>query len=275
MRIRQSALCFLMICLCGPGLADANLAVNGTFETGDTDRPDHWELFVMPPTHPNDPQAEGGLDAVAHSGSRSVKLHNPQPYKNEPYNNWSQQIAGPVAGKKLTVKGFIRTDNATSASIWVQCWRKNPLALAHVAETPAVTETQDWTAVDVTFTVPDTTDFAIIRCVLRGKGTAWFDDIEIIDETPPPAQEAPAPSQPNVAEEMVKATERMSETVHELRESNDTLKTEIGRLQEELRTLREQMKNGQPPAPAEAVSPPTPEPASPAKVPILVPHNAN
>ncbi len=265
---------FVLALLCAlPCLAQNNLVANGTFETGG-DSPDHWELFVMPPTYPDDPQAEGRLDSTAVSGARSALLRNPQPYKKEPYNNWSQQLTGPLAGKKLTVKGQIRTENATSASIWLQCWRKNPLGLVHVAETQAVTETKDWTPVEVTFTVPESTDFAILRCVLRGKGTAWFDDVEVLDESPQPAPKEVA-EKPNVAEEMVKATERMSETVRELRESNDKLRGEIGRLQEEVRTLREQMNTPPPEPPAEAAPVPEPAPEPPAKVPVLVPRHAS
>ena len=168
--------------------SDDDLVANGSFEIGTGNIVDHWSLFIMTPDDADAPKAEGRVDDTAFVGTRSVMLTHPQPYKKEPYNNWSQQVFGPLAGKKLHLSGQIRTENASGASIWLQCWRKRPLRLLYVAETRPVTDTREWTLVETDLTVPEGTDFAMLRCVLRGKGTAWFDDVKVVDKAPPPAE---------------------------------------------------------------------------------------
>ena len=265
-----------------------NLLANGGFETANGPAPASWDVYTMPHVEPGSSQPDGRCDgAVAFEGTHSAVLSNPVPYAKDPFNNFSQRVPGELAGKRLQLKASIKTQDATAAVVWVQCWSKAPLSVIHLAETRPIAGTNSWTPVETTFTAPSNTAFAIVRCVLKGTGTAWFDDVQVLDltaaaPTPPPAAPstgttttapAPAPSRDTVAEEMVKASERMADTVHSLREANDALIKQVGRLQSEISTLREELHSLKPdsePAPAQvsAPEPPAPQKSSP----ILVPH---
>lgn len=264
------ACCFIVILACGAA-PSVNLLSNGGFELGEGGLPADWSLFAMPHTQMKASQPEGRLDETgAFEGKRSVMLRNPESYKQEPYNNWSQQAQGVLPGKKLRLKAQVKTENATGASVWLQCWRKSPLSVLYLAETRSLTNTQDWTPVETSFTVPADTDFAIVRCVLMGTGAAWFDNVAVIDETPP--EENPKDV---VAEEMVKASERMAETVKALRQSNESLLKSLGQLQEEVRSLREQLQTNK--ESSSAARSPEKETESAqdgrrANIPVLVPH---
>jgi len=155
-----------------------NLLLNPGFETIYGDRPGHWELFVAPESG-----ATGGADkTTAHDGDYSVRLHNPRTLPRDPCNNWSQNVELDLAGATLHVQGHIKVEEATQASVWLQCWRKSPWGTVRVATTgdsAPVSGTMDWTPVEMRVAVPDGTDFVTLRCVLNGQGTAWFDGLSV------------------------------------------------------------------------------------------------
>jgi len=166
-----------------------NLLANPGFEELVADRPVRWEVFVMPM-----PGAAGRLDDSAAEGKYAVMLHTPVPYAQEPVNNWSQNVIAELAGKRFELSGAIKAAEASEAALWAQCWRKQPWGVLHVANTSIDTPiygTRDWQRVSVTFEVPKETDFITVRCVLKGTGTAWFDDVSLMAAPEQePAQEA-------------------------------------------------------------------------------------
>lgn len=199
-----------------PGEAQAaapapNLLVNGSFDDVNGLTPDGWDLYVLPGS-----DARGAADTAAYHGKYAAAIEMPGAHPANPVLNWSQNIQADLAGKTLRVSGYIRTENATEAAIWIQCWARNPVRVVHGAttfDTTPVYGTQDWQPVQMTVDVPQNTDFVTCRCVLRGRGTAWFDDILVTMEStavarrdtpkppepaqdPPPAIRAPEPSEP-------------------------------------------------------------------------------
>lgn len=178
--------------------AAENLIQNPGFETHAEGRPVAWESFVEP--------AEGArarLDRPAHEGEWAAQLSITQPYVEEPYNNWSQNLLGDWSGQEFTVSGWIKTEEAGEAALWVQCWQRRPARVLYVANTTIaspVRGTGDWQQVETTFTAPENTDFMTVRCVLIGTGRAWFDAIAVVPRVPqsvegmPEKQEETAPS---------------------------------------------------------------------------------
>ncbi len=177
----QRSLLILIIGVCFAGGAwSENLLKNPGFEVHINEEPQHWVPFVQPKEG-----AVGKLSTQAQQGDYAVMLHTPTDYEKEPVNNWSQNLLQPLSGKVLHVSAWIRTEEATEAAVWIQCWRKNPwgvLKYMSSSETVPRFGTQDWDEVAFTVTVPKETDFITLRCVLLGTGTAWFDDLSVTTE---------------------------------------------------------------------------------------------
>jgi hypothetical protein len=109
---------FLVIFLIFPAASGVeNLVINPSFETVDADKPAHWNLFLLP-----QPGAAARLDTrYARDGRCAVMIHNPDTYPADPANNWSQNLSVDLAGKTFVVGGYIKTENATGAALWLQC----------------------------------------------------------------------------------------------------------------------------------------------------------
>ncbi len=266
--------CSVLILIVSGGACAQNLLVNPSFESLDGAMPARWHLFVMP-----QPGAEGRLEDQACEGQFAAVLHNAGRYEKEPANNWSQNVIADLGGKTLRLSGCIKTEDATEAALWLQCWSR-PWRLRHFATTSAdmpVYGTQDWTSVSVAVEVPKETDFVVVRCVLLGSGTAWFDALAL-EEAGRAAQEPDegeseeaADSDPaeadhsEMTESLVEANIVLADTVQELRETHDALAEQVRQLEGEVEHLREQL--APPPAPAEH-----PPREAPFPVPPLVPH---
>ncbi len=230
-----------------PAHAD-NLLINSGFETLDpAGLPRPWSLFVMPKEG-----AEGRIDAAAMHGESSIMLHTPEPYATEPANNWSQVIVTDAASKDILLRGHIRTEEATEAALWLQCFSKNPARVV-AAQTSSLHDpvfgTMDWTRVELRLTAPKQTDFLVVRCVLKGAGTAWFDAIELqFEEESPvalveiePTEEAPRPIARNRRElekELLALSASIQESIRELESSNSVLLARIATVQRELAKQR-------------------------------------
>ncbi len=245
--------------------------------------PSMWKVFVAP-----QPGATGELDTEhAYEGRNSVQLHIPTPYAVEPANNWSQPLPIAEAGISVRVRGYIKTHDATEAAIWLQCFKRDPwLVLKQVSSSidAPVYGTMDWTPVEFETLIPRGTDYAMIRCVLKGHGTAWFDNVTVeptkksgahqekalksaaretpIEATPPePESISPIESTPISTQPPAPKPELPQQSPNEkLRESNEALANQLKQLQAEIAELRAVFTN---PAPKDDSVPPPPP---------LVPH---
>lgn len=245
-----------------------NLLVNPGFEERDGDMPAGWHVYVEPQ------DGSTGMTDASHplEGRSCVMLRNTTAYRREPANNWSQNILQDLSGKTVVVSGSIKTDQATGAMFWLQCFRKKPwevLLQRSSGEVKAMTGTHDWTSVDLHVTVPDGTDFVVLRCVLKGTGTAWFDRLSVEEENPlpaePPVAEKPvltpvtpnAPLMPATPEipgiqanskgpagrdDILAAQDAIRQANEALRKSNQAVADQLQAMREQLEALREQIR---------------------------------
>ena len=259
---------------------DAGLLTNTGFEDTLDSAPAGWKVFVAP-----QPGATGEIDSEhAFEGQNSVRLHIPTPYAVEPANNWSQPLPLTNTGVRVRVQAHIKTNDATEAAIWLQCFQRDPwMVLKQVSSSTdsPVYGTMDWTPVEFEALVPRGTDYAMIRCVLKGHGTAWFDNVsvELADdskhvphttaksaepiEVSPPEPESISPPEPRpIASQPppIPPTSPAQVTTEKLRESNELLAQQLKRLQTEISELRA------------ALTQPDPNPKATLRPPPLVPH---
>lgn len=237
-----------------------NLLTNPSFEILEQDMPAGWKVFVMP--------MEGAVGRVdtqeARQGRCSVMLLNPREYPREPANNWSQNVLAPLEGKSLVLRGYVKTRDATEAALWAQCCSLHPWRVLHLAATSAQTPrtgTSDWAPVEVRFDVPNGTDYIVVRCVLQGRGAAWFDEITLEEAAPSAGAEARLITEfdDKLTRTLLDTYEAMAETNRILRESNLSLAQQLAELEAQVRAL--QQKLGAAPG----------RPASPKVMPPLVP----
>lgn len=265
----------LMALLALSRVASAELVRNGDFEELGEGAPVGWSVFVAPAEGAfGRYEAEGGMD-----GSGGVMLHTPLPYAEDPLNNWSQVIEGPFSGEELVFRGAIRTREATEAFHLIQAWQRRPgrvLQTASTRQDVPLSGTRDWTTLETRFTPPSGTDFLVLRCVLIGVGSAWFDGCTLrgagAEGSEEAKVEAPRDVGPGTAsrvarpEAEIDALEKQLETlrdtgagmrgdVERLRETNEGLRQQLEMMREELRQLQENLRTPLPELPEMPVRP--------------------
>jgi hypothetical protein len=276
----------LAFMVAGAGAGTEQWVLNAGFEQAINDRPLRWELFVQPMDG-----AYGRLSDEAYAGEYAAMLHIPEPYPSDPINNWNQTIFGDFGGRTIEVTGYIKIEGATDASLWLQCWQQ-PAQLLHVGSSASTTPmygTEPWREVRFQVDVPELTDYLVLRCVLQGQGSAWFDEIafavspeeaveeepedEPAEETVPPVEEA-APTDAGAA--VLEAAEALRETVDQLRESNEALRERFEAIAEELSEVRAELsalKSEEAPVVAVPQEPEAPVVETPVSPPtVLMPH---
>lgn len=152
--------------------------LNGDFEQGTGLLPNGWTEKSMDADHHNFWVAEN-----PRSGRKCLKtvvVEGAEP-------NWvSVQRAGMaiVPGAKYTITAWARAENAKGRVGWFLHVGNgiNSMLYAPIVETGE--GTYDWRQVTFDFTAPAEATMLTIGTVLRGTGTAWFDDVQITCESP-------------------------------------------------------------------------------------------
>ncbi|HEY5922247.1 MAG TPA: carboxypeptidase-like regulatory domain-containing protein [Kofleriaceae bacterium] len=156
----------------GP-FAEQNLG----FEQLDGTRPKAWE-------------SRSGVHAAVtdqkHGGARSLRL---EVTGGEGHAASTSFDAKPYLGKRVRVHGYIKTQGAGSAAIWLRADRGDaPLGFEGM-EDRRVTGTAEWTQATVELDIPLEAERIVIGGMVGEKGIAWFDDLSIeVDTIKPPAQ---------------------------------------------------------------------------------------
>ena len=218
-----------------------NLLKNAGFERGTNGQPDEWRHFIAP--------ADGADavwdEAVRRSGKRSARLHIETPYAEEVYNNWYQHVTVASVGNQLNLSGYIRSKDVTEAALWLQCWRQGSQDVLRFATTSVdypVSGTVDWTHVETSIVPPPETAFLTVRCIVAGKGTVWFDDLQLateqqLDKTPPVEK-----ADQDAFKELLEAHKTLLEVNKDLAENARLLMEQVARLRQELDELKLSME---------------------------------
>ncbi|SOD92620.1 S41 family peptidase [Spirosoma fluviale] len=132
--------------------------------------------------------------AVTHGGRYALQVA----YKNSgTFGGSHWRVPATFAGKKLTLKAFVKTSGTgtepnTYAGLWMRIddAASKALAFDNMADR-GIKGTTDWQPCTITLTIPDEAASIHLGGILVGKGTAWFDDVELtVDGVP--VEKAPA-----------------------------------------------------------------------------------
>ncbi len=146
---------------------------------------DHTYGQDLPPHWGTTGEREGLLftgSAEGHARSGSLSISNTDPDDRDPHN-WTQAF-DPRGVLELPAELELRVSMKTAgleqgceAGVMVQCWRGEELL--HTGRVPELFQDSGWVRKSARFTVPDGTDSVRVRAYLVGRGSAWFDDLEI------------------------------------------------------------------------------------------------
>jgi hypothetical protein len=172
-------------------------------------------------------------------------LHIETPYAEEVYNNWYQHVTVASVGNQLNLSGYIRSKDVTEAALWLQCWRQGSQDVLRFATTSVdypVSGTVDWTHVETSIVPPPETAFLTVRCIVAGKGTVWFDDLQLateqqLDKTPPVEK-----ADQDAFKELLEAHKTLLEVNKDLAENARLLMEQVARLRQELDELKLSME---------------------------------
>ena len=180
----------LLIAAIQPASAEwyADHVVNGGFDqdANQDEAPDGWAASAY-----RSPATSAWDREVFHSGHASARLSDSF---SEDHSNWDTYSARwvtnrsdpAVAGRTYTLRAWIKTEmTAGTADVRVS-WSGKDKWL-HEDSTEKVSGTSDWRQVTVQAAPPQGADTLRVFCHLTdGKGSAWFDDVQLVDsdETP-------------------------------------------------------------------------------------------
>jgi C-terminal processing protease CtpA/Prc len=95
------------------------------------------------------------------------------------FTTWGLVIPNNYAGKKITLSGFIKTENVTDgyAGLWM---RIDPSVAFDNMNKNGIKGTTDWTKYEITLLMnPEITTQIVIGGILIGKGKMWLDGIKV------------------------------------------------------------------------------------------------
>ena len=157
-----------------PAAPDPFASLDLGFEAPEGDQPKGWWI------------GEGDVAIVAdekHGGARSLRI---RPTGGEFRAAGVRIDAKPFIGKHVTLRGWIKTDQAAGgAALWVRV-DGGPRAFDNMAGRQ-LTGTLPWTEASVEVDVLPGAEMLFVGTMLLGRGTAWFDDLRVELGEPKPA----------------------------------------------------------------------------------------
>ncbi|MBM4142764.1 MAG: hypothetical protein FJ225_04100 [Lentisphaerae bacterium] len=119
---------------------------------------------------------------VAHSGRRSLRLRGGQ----EAFANDCGTAIFLESAKRYRLSAWVRTRGVTGRGAFLRLsevfWNWGDVRASH--ETKRLTGDTDWTLLECEFRpVPDD-PLALLSLVVEGGGTAWFDDVALVEAAP-------------------------------------------------------------------------------------------
>lgn len=178
LRIGLALLIGTTMTLANAGAEVRNLAPNPSFEEGDARGPRGW---AERPTAGSTATFEW-VENVARSGERSVSItRTDEEASPDRWRAGHGREIGARAGTEVTLSAWVKTEDVAGRGAHVQLYAMGIGGEILAQPTGGnVTGTSDWTQVSVTMTVPDEPCYVMPYLGLRGSGTAWFDDVEMM-----------------------------------------------------------------------------------------------
>jgi C-terminal processing protease CtpA/Prc len=98
---------------------------------------------------------------------------------NGSFGAWTFVLPNNYAGKKITLSGYIKTENVSDgyAGLWM---RIDPLIAFDNMNSNGVKGTSDWQKYEITLDMkPENTERIVVGGLLVGKGKMWIDDLKL------------------------------------------------------------------------------------------------
>lgn len=103
--------------------------------------------------------------------------------ENQPPIYISQKVSDIKANRKLTLFGFLRTEDCDSARFEIELYDKDSLLIFGYSEfAKGITDWTEYNAWIKTFLPANVTEgdlYIIVKCVLYGKGRVWIDKVRL------------------------------------------------------------------------------------------------
>lgn len=168
------ALLVAMYGVAGRAVAQANVTPNPGFETADADVPAFWSQRT-----PTDADRSLNWDAeVSHQGKRSLKIENIAAVISR--WRWGHlRDATLEIGSQGMLRCWIKTKDVQGEAFLRLYFMDAADQIVRQPDSSKLSGSNDWTEVELSFTVPDATAYVMVYLELTGMGTAWFDDVEL------------------------------------------------------------------------------------------------
>ncbi len=144
---------------------------NLNFELTDNGKPKDWNVFGAE-------NYEVALDSIStKSGKYAASIAFKEGGSN--FKAWAFTLPNNYAGKKITLTGYIKTENVTDgyAGLWM---RIDPSIAFDNMNNNGVKGSTDWTKYEITLEMnPAKTKQIVIGGLLVGKGKMWIDDFSV------------------------------------------------------------------------------------------------
>ncbi|MFH1905385.1 MAG: carbohydrate binding domain-containing protein [bacterium] len=165
-----------------------NLAPNASFEQGEGNKVIGWAFWAWAPKGVKATSKGIWDNTVAHTGTHSLKI---QGTEAKQVGDWDNKHGGeliPVEeGKVYTVSVWIKTQTIPNEGVvkrfGIGFYDEQSQGLKKGGKTykPDLTGENDWTQVRFFIRTPEKAKFARIDFSFDGIGSAWFDDVEVIE----------------------------------------------------------------------------------------------
>jgi len=102
---------------------------------------------------------------------------------NQPPIYLSQKVFNIYANRKLTLFGFVRTEDCDSVRLEIELFDKDSLIIKGFSDcakgTTGWTEYNAWIKTFLPANINESDLYILVKCILYGKGRAWFDKVRI------------------------------------------------------------------------------------------------
>jgi C-terminal processing protease CtpA/Prc len=162
---------FLTIFIALTTFCQTSEKLNFDFEIVDNGKPNDWNNFGS--SNYAITLDSTNIKSGKYSASIEFKEGNPD------FKAWAFKIPDNYAGKKITLTGFIKTENVTDgyAGLWM---RIDPSIAFDNMNKNGVKGTTDWTKYEITLEMnPEQTKQIVIGALLVGKGKMWLDNFSV------------------------------------------------------------------------------------------------